>query len=74
MKDYLRIFIYHAFKTAYLNVRAKAFIPISKKELDDRDIEFNKKIIEEDILFLNLVTGFNFKYIWKNKNSDLIIY
>lgn len=74
MKKYLRIFIYHAFKTAYINAQAKAFIAISKKELGERDIEFNKKIIDEDILFLNLVTGFNFKYIWKNKNSDLIIY
>ena len=85
-KNY-QVELYHLFKGAFETKDDKFYIDISNAKLHDYyrkaallrglNVEQNKptlKKIKRDIDFLQLTLGVVFRFIWKNENSNLLIY
>ncbi len=79
--------LFHLFKGAFETKEDKFYIDISSAKLNDYykeaallrglNVEQNKptlKSIKRDINFLQLTLGVVFRFIWKNENSNLLIY
>lgn len=79
--------LFHLFKGAFETKEDKFYIDISSAKLNDYykeaallrglNVEQNKpslKNIKRDVDFLQLTLGVVFRFIWKNENSNLLIY